>query len=433
MDWPRERVKNLCSLIVDCVNRTAPITEQKTPYRMIRTTNVRNGRIDLSTCRYVEKDVFDRWSRRAEVREGDVILTREAPIGEVGYIQDLQNVFLGQRIMHYRPDPVKINPRYLFYAFRSPFLRHQFGSHEGSGSVVSHIRVADCHEFEVPVPPRKEQEAIAELIGVLDDKIELNRRMNETLEATARAIFKDWFVDFGPTRAKMDGHAPYLAPDLWALFPDRFDADGKPEGWFKSTIGEEVEVVGGSTPSTAERSYWNGQFCWATPKDLSDNNSSVLFNTERKISEAGLTQISSGLLPKGTVLLSSRAPIGYLAIAQMPTAINQGFIAMKCNGRLSNILVWLWTHANMDNILKKANGSTFQEISKTNFRPISVTMGPPNVLGAFEQLATPLWSKLVDNTSEIQGLVAIRDLLLPKLMSGEIRLRDAQKRVEAVA
>jgi type I restriction enzyme S subunit len=285
--------------------------------------------------------------------------------------------------------------------------------------------------FYVPAFSIREQRAIASVLGSLDDKIYLSRRINETLEATGRAIFKDWFIDFGPTLAKMEGRSPYLEPEIWSLFPDRLDNEGKPQGWEKSNIGREVDVVGGSTPSTKVTSYWGGDHCWATPKDLSSLNAPVLLATERTITKAGLSQISSGLLPIGTVLLSSRAPIGYLAISMVPTAVNQGFIAMVCRSRVSNIFAWLWTKENMEAILRNANGSTFQEISKANFRPIPLTVPPAPVLAAFDDEARPLFDRIADNEREIQTLAATRDLLLPKLMSGEIRVRDPEKTIEA--
>lgn len=299
-----------------------------------------------------------------------------------------------------------------------------------------YTQFAETHPFLLPDLP--EQRAIASVLGALDDKIELNRRMNETLEAMARAIFKDWFVDFGPTRAKMAmrgedpqkdnvARAPYLAPDIWSLFPDRLDDEGKPEGWSNSTIGQEVDVVGGSTPSTKEAAFWGGDISWATPKDLSALSTPVLLRTERQITEAGLAQIGSGLLPVGTVLLSSRAPIGYLAITQIPVAINQGFIAMVCKKRLSNVFVWLWTQANMETVHQKANGSTFQEISKANFRPIEVTIASPGILRVFDETVAPLFDRIVANDKESNTLAATRDLLLPKLMSGEVRVKDAEK------
>jgi type I restriction enzyme S subunit len=193
-----------------------------------------------------------------------------------------------------------------------------------------------------------------------------------------------------------------------------------------------VRIVGGSTPSTDNPAYWAGGIhYWATPKDLSNLNSPVLLRTERQITDAGLQGISSGLLPKGTVLMSSRAPIGYIAIAEVPVAINQGFIALACDGQLPNMYILQWVHHNMDAIKGRANGSTFQEISKSNFRPLPVVVPTPTVVAAFSDAAEPLWKKIVSNQKEINRLTRTRDYLLHKLISGDIRIPDTEKFVEA--
>jgi type I restriction enzyme, S subunit len=240
-------------------------------------------------------------------------------------------------------------------------------------------------------------------------------------------------VDFDPVRAKSQGRDRSLPKEIANLFPARLvdsELGEIPEGWETSTIGHEVEVVGGSTPSTKEPAYWDGEHHWATPKDLSNLSAPVLLGTERRITDAGLSQIGSGLLPPGTVLLSSRAPIGYLAIAQVSAAINQGFIAMICRRRLSNVFVWQWTIANMDAILQNANGSTFQEISKASFRPISVMVPTGATLAAFDNLAQRLFSRVVANEKESRTLSTLRDALLPKLISGELQVKDAEKFIE---
>ena len=331
--------------------------------------------------------------------------------------------------------PHSICRRFLQYVCMSPGIRASLLANV-TGTSGSHQRVppASALRIEIPLPPPGQQRAIAGILGVLDDKIELNRRMNDTLEAMARALFKDWFVDFGPTRTKAEGRAPYLAPEFWDLFPDALDDDGKPVGWIVSKIGEEVEAVGGGTPSTKEPSYWvGGEHHWATPKDLSKLTSPVLLDTDRKITDAGVHKISSGLLPIGTVLLSSRAPIGYLAIAEVPTAINQGFIAMICRKRLPNTFVLFWCQYGLDFIKDIAGGSTFAEISKRTFRPVPVLVPSTPVLVAYDRLVRSLYVRIVANTKETGILAQTRDLLLPKLMSGEIRLRDAETVVGEVA
>ena len=277
---------------------------------------------------------------------------------------------------------------------------------------------------------------MAHILGALDDKIELNLRMNETLEAMARALFKSWFVDFDPVRAKLDGRDRGVPQTVVGLFPDRFvDSQlGIPEGWEVSEIGKEVDVVGGATPSTKEAAYWKGgKQHWATPKDLSKLSSPVLLETDRRITETGVQKISSGLLPTGTVLLSSRAPIGYLAIAEVPTAVNQGFIAMVCKRRLPNVFVLFWCFENLDYIKGISGGTTFAEISKKAFRPIPITVPPEEVLGAYEDAVRPLYDRIVANTKESVMLVQTRNLLLPKLISGEILVHEAEKAGEVVA
>lgn len=294
------------------------------------------------------------------------------------------------------------------------------------GSVHQTIYFPEAKAFHVCMPDRKTQDAIVDVLGALDEKIEENRQMSATLGEAARALYRDWFVDFGPTKAKTDGRTAYLRGDLWSLFPHQLSEDGLPKGWRTSAIGEEVDVLGGSTPSTKEAAYWGGEIAWATPKDLSSLSTPVLLRTERRITEQGLSQIGSGLLPKGTVLLSSRAPIGYLAIADIPVAINQGFIGMVCKRRLSNMFVWQWTQANLDQVHQRANGSTFQEISKANFRPIAVTVASPDVHAAFDELVTPMFERISANEREIETLAATRDFLLPRLLSGEVRVKDAE-------
>jgi len=334
------------------------------------------------------------------------------------------------------------NPRFCYYLLKSLDF-----SHFNVGSGVPTLNRNHIHPLPVVVPSdQNEQRAIAHILGTLDDKIELNRRMNQTLEEMARALFKSWFVDFDPVCAKAvvrrehpdwsnaqvsRAACPTLKPEIAELFPDEFETSelGEiPKGWEVKPISELTDVVGGSTPKTDRAEYWDGgTHHWATPKDLSALSVPVLLDTERKITNAGLAQISSGLLPKGTVLLSSRAPIGYLAIAEVPIAINQGFIAMKPHCGISNMFLLRWAHAFHEEIVSHANGSTFLEISKSSFRPIRTVAPPVPVMDAFDRVSQPLYRKVVENERESRTLTALRDTLLPKLISGELRVKDAEK------
>ena len=261
-----------------------------------------------------------------------------------------------------------------------------------------------------------------------------------------RAIFKDWFVDFGPTRRKAAGETdpiaifggllpdPAAAAPLAALFPDTFGDNGLPEGWEKRKVGDLCPVVGGGTPSTKEPAFWEGgAHNWATPKDLSKLSGLFLRKTERHVTDAGLAKVSSGLSPVGSVLLSSRAPIGYVVIAEKPVAVNQGFIVMQPTAAFPAEFAYFWTLENLDLIKANANGSTFQEISKKNFRPLRVNHAGDELIVRFSKVAGPLLELIRINEQENQTLVTTRNLLLPKLMSGQIRLCDADKAVEDVA
>ena len=273
-----------------------------------------------------------------------------------------------------------------------------------------------------------EQRAIAGVLGALDDKIEQNRRTARALERLARAIFRAWFVDFEPVKAKAAGTAsfPSMPQPVFDALPTRFvdsDIGPVPEGWEVKAIGDVVTTKGGGTPNTKNPEYWGGgEHCWVTPKDMSRLSHPVLLDTERRITEAAVNSISSGMLPVGTVLMSSRAPVGYLAIASVPTAINQGFIAMVCDGPLPPTYVLNWALTSMDAIKAHASGTTFPEISKKNFRPLPVVLPIGDVIAAYQQTSDPLFDLLVACVKESLQLTQVRDYLLPQLLSGTVRV-----------
>ena len=368
---------------------------------------------------------------RLDVRVGDLLFARRSLVAEGAgkcsvVLEVSEPTTFESSIIRARPDTSKADPQFLYYYFNSPPGLHALDSIRRHVAVAG-ITGSDLAQLEVLLPPLREQRAIAHILGTLDDKIELNRRMNETLEEMARAIFQDWFVDFGPVRAKLESREPYLPPELWDLFPDRLmdsELGEIPEGWEVKALGEVIDVLGGTTPSTKRAEYWEGgTHCWATPKDLSVLSSPVILDTERKITDAGIARIPSGLLPAGTLLLSSRAPIGYLAICQIPVAINQGFIAVPPGKAVSNHFMLHWSQAFHDEIVKHANGSTFLEISKSNFRKIGLVVPHEQVLAQFDARVQSLYERIVTNERESRYLAAQRDALLPKLVSGELRVQ----------
>ena len=226
-----------------------------------------------------------------------------------------------------------------------------------------------------------------------------------------------------------EGGEAGLPPDLAAQFPDSFEASiggPVPRGWRVGEIGDEVGVRGGSTPSTTNPSYWDGVIPFATPKDLAGLSSAAVLRTERRITYAGAATISSGVLPPGTVLMSSRAPIGYLAIAETAVCVNQGFIAMTCDGPLPNQYVLHWARHNMELIVGNANGTTFLEISKRNFRPLNVVVPPRALCEHFQEIAAGLHQRVVGNLREMACLDQLRNALLPRLMAGDSWPRESE-------
>ena len=383
-----------------------------------------------------------RWARAESQRkhsgggsrfqDGDTLMARITPCLENGKtaryraFDDMAVAHGSTEFIIIRGRPGVTDDEFAYYLTQSPAVREYAISQMTGTSGRQRVPTTALDHIDVALPPLPEQRRIAHVLGALDDKIELNRRMNETLEAMARAIFQDWFVDFGPVRAKLEGREPYLPPELWALFPNRLvdsELGEIPEGWAVKALGEVVDVVGGTTPSTKKSEFWEGgTHCWATPKDLSLLYSPVLLDTGRKITDAGLDRIPSGLLPAGTLLLSSRAPIGYLAICQMPVAINQGFIAIPTGLAVSNLYMLHWCKAFHDEIVNHANGSTFLEISKSNFRQIRLAVPNGRILDQFDNRARSLYERIVANERETLDLAAQRDALLPRLVSGELRV-----------
>src|SRR5581483_2818544 len=291
---------------------------------------------------------------------GPIGWTAEEPLAPgPGVILGRKGAYRG---VHYSRDPFfvidtayfvvpkrELDMRWLYYAMK----HYKLGDVDDGSPIPSTTRAA-VYVLELDVPPLHDQRTIAEVLGTLDDKIELNQQRNEMLEAMARALFKSWFVDFTPVRAKAEGENPGLPKPIADLFPDSLQDSPLgdiPMGWRVESIGDLAEVVGGSTPSTTNPSYWEGgPHSWVTPRDLSRLSIPVLLDTERRITDAGLSQIGSGLLPPGVVPLSSRAPIGYVAITEIPVAINQGFIAMQPKVGVSNLFLLFWSGAAHDAI-----------------------------------------------------------------------------------
>jgi type I restriction enzyme, S subunit len=350
--------------------------------------------------RYVEKPLYD---------DESILIPRKGTLSNLFY---LDQPFWSVDTMFYS----KINkdlvlPKYLFYTLKTFDLASL-----NVGSAVPSLTTEVLNEVLVSIPDLPTQTAIAEILSSLDDKIELNNKINQELENLAQTLFKQWFIDFEFPNEKGE---PYKSSGGEMVESELGEI---PKGWEVGTLSEILDVKGGTTPSTKETKYWNGSINWSSPRDLSNLKFPLLIDTEKKITELGLSKISSGLLPKGTLLLSSRAPIGYLAITNIETAINQGYIAINGKGGYSNVYILYWLKANMNLVVERANGSTFLEISKSNFKQINCVIPALNSLNSFTSQVHILFDQLRNNILENQQLTDLRDTLLPKLISGELEV-----------
>jgi len=455
--WPRVCIADICELIVDCVNKTAPTIDQVTDFKMIRTPNVKSGTVSTSDCKYVTAEVFDKWTRRASVQRNDVLLTREAPLGEVGIVNTDENIFLGQRIMQYRADLSKLDPHFLLYSFLSPDLQRQFLMHEGSGSVVSHIRVGDCSKFELNLPPLQIQKKIAGVLKKLDDKITLNRQINQTLEQMAQTLFKSWFVDFDPVidnaldagndipdtlqeraeqrrllRAKTDFKP--LPAETRALFPSEFEETELgwvPKGWELLPISEAIVI----NPSVKLAKGSSAKF--ADMKALPTTGYAIEGIEVKPYAGGAKFQKDDVLLARITPCLEngktgfvdflSEDEVGFgsteFIVMRQTEKVHFGYVA--CLARNSHFRA----HA----VQSMVGSSGRQRVQNSCFDDYVIAVPTKSVMHVFAELSESTFNKTKNNNLEITALNQLRDNLLPKLISGELTLDDLPEDIAEVA
>jgi len=290
---------------------------------------------------------------------------------------------------------------------------------------LGHVTKSDLQRLRVNLPSKKERENIVRAaypILSLESELKWTSDVNESI---IQALFKSWFIDFDPVKANAEGKLPYgMDEENAALFPDSFEDSELgpiPTGWKWGQLRDCISVVGGGTPSTKNEEFWGGKYNWTSPKDLSNSNSIIMLDTERTITEEGLAKVSSGLLPKNTVLMSSRAPIGYLALAKIPVAINQGYIAIPPKNSMSPNFMLSWINYNMPLIEAYSSGSTFPEISKKEFRKLPILIPSVELIEKFNEETTRLYDSIETSLKQMNCLINTRDTLLPRLMSGQLK------------
>jgi type I restriction enzyme S subunit len=291
--------------------------------------------------------------------------------------------------------------------------------------------------IEVCVPDSiDDQRAIAHILGTLDDKIELNRRMNETLEAMARALFKSWFVDFDPVRAKAEGRDTGLPKHLADLFPDSFEESelGEvPRGWGVARFADTIEIVGGGTPKTSVAEYWDGDIPWFSVVDAPTDSEVWVVDTEKKVTRAGVENSSTRVLPVGTTIISARGTVGRIALVGVPMAMNQSCYGLRGRSGAHGFYNYFSTRVLVARLQQHAHGSVFDTITRDTLAGVSVVEPPAKLIDEFEKRVCPTLERIRTGLLESRALAAIRDTLLPKLISGELRVKDAERFIEGVA
>ena len=386
-------IKELCELVVDCPHSTPKWTTAGKI--VVRNNNIKNGRIDLSAPSYTDENHFSQRIKRAAPKPGDLIITREAPIGEVGMVPEGIECCLGQRMVLLRPDPKICDNYFLLYSLQSRFVRHQISWSEGTGTTVSNLRIPHLEKIEIPYVPLKIQKRIASILKAIEGKMEINRQINENLEHQAQALYQELFV----TNASPD--------------------------WKNGTISDLGTVVGGSTPSKAKPEYYTDRgIAWITPKDLSVNKSKFVARGENDITELGLKNSSASIMPEGTVLFSSRAPIGYIAVASGEVTTNQGFKSVVPKSEIGTPFIYYFLKSNLPIIEGMASGSTFKEVSGSTMKIIPAVIPDADTLARFNDFCTPIFAQQRVLEEQNQALASMRDSLLPKLMSGELDVSE---------
>jgi type I restriction enzyme S subunit len=382
-----------------------PYQEDKLTY--LRITDINDdGSLNFSDLKSVDAEDAEKYI----LKENDIVFARTGNSTGRSYFYEKQHgtfVYAGF-LIKFSLDPNKVNPRILkYYTHSKPYF--DWVNSFDTGATRGNINAKTYGDMEIELPSRKVQDKLVSILSSLDRKIELNNKINADLEEMAQAIFKNWFVDFEPFK---DGK--FVDSELGMI----------PEGWKVGRLDEISDVVGGSTPSKAKPEYYTQKgIAWLTPKDLSNHPAVYSSRGEIDITEEGYNSTSTKLMPKGTVLFTSRAPIGYISIAQNDICTNQGFKSLVPK-KAGTCFLYCFLKYVTPEIENKSTGSTFKEASGSLMKSLQVLMPEQKVFEDFETIVSPLFARIEFLEKESSRLSLLRDTLLPRLMSGELEVPE---------
>ena len=397
-EWNHSTINDVCVLVTDG-SHSSPKSVNDGKY-MVSVKDFTDYGFDFASCRMISNDDYETLKRNGCVPQIDDIL-----IGKDGarFFEDIiiyrqrEKPALLSSIAILRCDKSKILPDFLYYVLRTPSFRQDVKDNYGSGSVIPRIILKDFKRMMVSYPSLEKQQAIISVLTAIDSKIQANTEINDNLEQQAQSYFQELFVD---------------------------NAD--PE-WAIGTISDLGTVVGGSTPSKAKPEYYTESgIAWITPKDLSINKSKFVSHGENDITELGLKNSSAAIMPEGTVLFSSRAPIGYIAIAAGEVTTNQGFKSVVPKPEIGTPFVYFFLKNTLPVIEGMASGSTFKEVSGSTMKNVPAVIPDAETLAKFSDFCAPIFAQQRILEEQNQSLATLRDNLLPKLMSGEIDVSTVQ-------
>lgn len=372
--------------------------------------NLQGFTLKENTFGYVSEEKADSL-KKCNAHRGDIIVTHRGTLGQIVYIPNnslFERYVISQSQFRFNLKPELARAEFIVYYFHTREGQYKILSNASQVGVPALARATTTfRQLEVKVPPLPVQDKIVGILSALDSKIENNNKINANLEAQAQALFKSWFVDFTPFKDQ-----PFVDSELGPI----------PQGWKVGKLGDLGDIVGGSTPSKSKPEYYTTHgIAWLTPKDLSTSKAKFTSRGEIDITDEGYNSTSTKLMPRGSVLFSSRAPIGYLTIAKNEICTNQGFKSLVPNGAGTGFIYYSLRHLTPQ-IENRATGSTFKEASATLMRSVETIVPPTSILNKFEELLRPILQFQEKKEEENQRLAALRDTLLPKLMSGEIKL-----------
>jgi type I restriction enzyme S subunit len=391
-EWKTYRADEFCKIVTDGTH-DSPKPQPCGRY-LITSKHLKSSGIDFSSANKISEEDYQKIVKRSNVEQYDILFSMIGTVGNIHRVTaaDIDYAVKNMGIFKLGGDNVK--SLWLYYWLQSPQAKEYIKSRI-SGSTQGYLTLGSLREFPVSVPPLAEQKRIADILSAIDDKIELNRRINANLEQQAQALYKSWFVDFEPFGGKM------------------------PEDWREGRLEDIGEVVGGGTPSKSISDYYTSNgIAWITPKDLSLTHAKFTSKGEIDITELGYVNSSAKLMPRGSILFSSRAPIGYISIAKNDVCTNQGFKSViPYNGCTAYIYYYLL--ANTLNIEAQASGSTFKEASGTLMKSLDILIPDDITLAKFEHTMHPFLEQQELIEEQNYDLSNLRDTLLPRLMKGE--------------